>query len=74
MKKEWTQIQAEMNLQGCVPGAKKPWFCKVCGNKFKSDYGFYNHIDNKGNEEQHDKAIRVEMNKIISDRLENEMS
>ena len=56
-----TQIQAELNMFE-FDAEKRPyyWTCKVCGNKFKTERGTYNHIERK----DHDEAVMKEMDAI----------
>jgi len=63
MSKSMTQIIAEENLLSFdVNDAPYYYGCKVCGNKFKTQYGQYNHIDR----EDHRDAVLNEMNGIIT--------
>lgn len=57
-----TQIKAELNMFE-FDTEKRPyyWTCKVCGNKFKTERGTYNHIERK----DHAEAVMREMDRII---------
>jgi hypothetical protein len=63
MSKSMTEIKAMLNL-GSFNVNDAPYYygCKVCGNKFKTQYGQYNHIDRK----DHRGAVLNEMNEIIT--------
>ena len=67
MSKSMTEIKAQLNLLSSnIDDAPHYYGCKVCGNKFKTEYGQYNHIDR----EDHRDAVINEMNEIISNELE----
>ena len=67
MTKSMTEIKAQENLLSfSVDDAPYYYSCRVCGNKFKTQYGQYNHIDR----EDHRDAVINEMNEIISNELE----
>jgi len=42
----------------------KPWFCKVCGNKFKTMGGGHRHIGNNWLEVTHRSAIKKTMDEV----------
>ena len=63
MNNSMVQIQAELNLFS-FDVEKRPyyWKCKVCGNKFKTENGTYNHIARM----DHSEPVRREMSRIIT--------
>jgi len=66
MSNSMTKITAQLNLLSFnVDNAPYYYGCKVCGNKFKTEYGQYNHIDRA----DHRDAVLNEMNNIIKKEL-----
>jgi len=66
MSDSMTEIEAKLNLLSFnVDNAPYYYGCKVCGNKFKTEYGQYNHIDR----EDHREDVLNEMNEIIKKEL-----
>ena len=67
MIKSMTEIKAQLNLLSFnVDDAPHYYGCKVCGNKFKTEYGQYNHIDR----EDHRESVFNEMNRIIAEGVD----
>jgi|TARA_R100001530_G_C4296903_1_gene149469 hypothetical protein len=67
MTKSMTEVKAQLNLLSFnVDDAPHYYGCKVCGNKFKTEYGQYNHI----NREDHRESVINEMNKIIAEGVD----
>ena len=65
------RINAKLNLLSFnVDKAPKYYGCKVCGSRFKTEYGQYNHIDRK----DHADAVENEMNRLIEKELKQGLS
>jgi len=61
--KSMTQIEAELNMFKYAPENDR-YICNVCGNKFKTERGTFNHINRK----DHLEAVMKEMDKIVIER------
>ena len=66
MDHSMTEIKAILELCSFnVDDAPYYYGCKVCGNKFKTEYGQYNHLDRA----DHKDALFNKMNEIIKKEL-----
>jgi hypothetical protein len=65
--KSITQIKAELNMFSFNVNNRPYYYkCNVCGNKFKTESGTYNHI----NREDHTTSVLKEMDKILDAKKE----